>query len=192
MKGIKDCSTTIDGSIHLNIEIKAKCADHDKVRQKILSSDGAIFKGTDHQVDTYFQVNFGRLKLREGDIENYLVFYDREDISGPKQSNVILYEQSDKNDIRSMSILKEILTRSLGILAEVDKKRDIFFIENVKFHLDTVKDLGTFVEIEAIDDHGDISKHKLLEQCSYYLKLLDINEEDLLEDSYSDMVRRQK
>lgn len=88
--------------------------------------------------------------------------------------------------------MKEILTRSLGILAEVDKIRDIFFIENVKFHLDTVKDLGTFVEIEAIDDHGIIGKYKLLEQCGYYLKLFDINEEDLLEDSYSDMIKRQK
>ena len=173
----------------MNIEIKAKCVQHDEIRKKILSFDDAIFKGTDHQIDTYFNVNFGRLKLREGDIENYLVFYERENISGPKQSNIILYEQLDKSP---RSILKEILTRSLGKLVEVDKKRDIFFIENVKFHLDTVKDLGTFVEIEATDNDGSIGKTKLLEQCNYYLNLFGINEKDLLADSYSDMIKRCK
>jgi predicted adenylyl cyclase CyaB len=89
-------------------------------------------------------------------------------------------------------MLKEILIRSLGKLVEVDKIRDIFYVGNVKFHLDTVKGLGTFVEMEAIDDQGDIGKDKLLEQCNYYLKLFDINEKDLLEDSYSDMIKRQK
>ena len=47
--------------------------------------------------------------------------------------------------------LKEILIKTLGIKAVVDKRRKIYFINNVKFHFDTVKDLGTFVEVEAID-----------------------------------------
>ena len=170
---------------HINIEIKARCIQHDKIREKILSFDNAIFKGTDHQIDTYFNANFGRLKLREGDIENYLVFYERENIIGPKQSNVILYKQLNPG---SRSILKEILIRSLGKLVEVDKRREIFFIENVKFHLDTVKDLGTFVEIEAIDDNGNIGKSKLLEQCNYYLSIFCVSEGELLADSYSDMI----
>ncbi len=170
----------------MNIEIKAKCVNHEKIREKILGFNNIVSKGTDHQIDTYFNVNFGRLKMREGDIENYLVFYERENIRGPKQSDIILYEQIDK---KSRGILKEILIRSLGKLVEVDKIREIFFIENVKFHLDTVKYLGTFVEIEAIDNNGNIGKDELLEQCNYYSKLFDINNEDLLRDSYSDMIR---
>jgi len=63
---------------HLNIEIKAKCNDQEKIRS-VLKSRNADFKGTDHQIDTYFKVNNGRLKLREGNIENFLVFYERED-----------------------------------------------------------------------------------------------------------------
>lgn len=186
MKDMKGRNITIAGRTYLNLEIKAKCFEQDKIREKILSSDNAIFKGIDRQIDTYFNVNFGRLKLREGDIENCLIFYDRENVSGPKQSNVILYDQFDKDSGRA---LKKILMMSLGKLAEVDKKREIFFIENVKFHLDTVKDLGTFIEIEALSDNGKITKDKLLEQCNYYLELFEINDEDLLKDSYSDMIK---
>ena len=166
---------------HLNIEIKAKCSDHEKIRS-ILKSRNADFKGTDHQIDTYFKVNNGRLKLREGNIENFLVFYERENREGPKQSNVILFK-SDPN-----SSLKEILLTSLGTLVVVDKQREIYFIENVKFHIDTVKNLGTFMEIEAIDSDGAFGKEKLLEQCENYLKLFGIPKDDLISVSYSDLL----
>lgn len=166
---------------HINIEIKAKCADCEKIRS-ILKLHNADFKGIDHQIDTYFKVNHGRLKLREGNIENFLVFYEREDKEGPKQSDVILFK-SDSN-----SLLKEILLKSLGALVVVDKQREIYFIENVKFHIDIVKNLGTFIEIEAIDSDGAFSKEKLLEQCENYLQLFGISKNDLISVSYSDLL----
>jgi len=165
---------------HLNIEIKARCTDHKKVRN-FLVSNHADFKGTDHQIDTYFKANNGRLKLREGNIENHLIFYEREDKEGPKQSKVILFSSDPK------SSLKEILTHAIGILVIVDKLREIYFIENVKFHIDTVKDLGTFMEIEAIDSDGSIDREELLGQCNKYLSLFGINENDLISVSYSDL-----
>ncbi len=168
---------------HTNIEIKAKSDKHKEIRE-ILKSKNAEFKGIDHQVDTYFRVNSGRLKLREGNIENYLIHYDREDTEGPKQSNVILYKSDPK------STLKNILTKALGILAVVDKQREIYFIDNVKFHLDSVKNLGNFVEIEAIDTSGNIGKEKLLEQCNFYLDLFKISKDDLISGSYSDLLLR--
>ena len=47
--------------------------------------------------------------------------------------------------------LKEILIAAIGKKVVVDKQRQIYFIDNVKFHIDTVKGLGSFMEIEAID-----------------------------------------
>lgn len=166
---------------HLNVEIKARCADQNKVRE-ILKSKQADFKGIDHQVDTYFKVYFGRLKLREGNIENFLVYYDREDKEGPKESKVILFKNEPG------STLKEILTTANGVLVVVDKNREIYFIENVKFHIDTVKDLGSFMEIEAIDTDGSIGKEKLYAQCQEYMKILGISEADLIFCSYSDLI----
>ncbi|MDP2638691.1 MAG: class IV adenylate cyclase [Candidatus Azambacteria bacterium] len=166
---------------HVNIEIKAKSNNQDEIRE-ILKSKNADFKGVDHQIDTYFKVNNGRLKLREGKIENHLIHYQRENKEGPKQSDVTLFKSDPK------SSLKEILTKALGILVVVDKQREIYFIDNVKFHIDIVEDLGTFVEIEAIDNDGTIGKDKLLEQCQFFLDLFKISQEDLISVSYSDLL----
>lgn len=165
----------------LNVEIKARCSRQDEIREILLSRQ-ADFIGVDHQVDTYFLVNHGRLKLREGNIENHLIHYQREDQQGPKQADVLLF-RSDPS-----STLKEILVKALGVLVVVDKIREIYFIGNVKFHIDRVTGLGTFVEIEAIDREGTIGKERLLEQCRYYLTLLEIAEKELVPVSYSDLM----
>ncbi len=59
---------------HLNIEIKARTTRQAEIRS-MLKNNNAEFKGTDHQIDTYFHVPNGRLKLREGNIENHLIHY---------------------------------------------------------------------------------------------------------------------
>lgn len=166
---------------HLNVEIKALCANPLKIKE-ILLSQNARFIGEDHQIDTYFQVKSGRLKLREGNIENTLIYYQRKDQAGPKKSEVTLYQCSpDLN-------LKAVLKAALGIKTVVDKRRSIFFIDNVKFHVDEVRGLGNFVEIEAIDLQGDLTEAQLLEQCQFYIQLLNIQSADLLERSYSDLI----
>ena len=165
----------------LNIEFKAKAKDIAAL-EVILLQHNPLFIGEDHQVDTYFNVATGRLKLREGNIENALIHYEREDFAGAKSSHVLLYQhQPDK-------ALKEILTKTLGVKAVVDKKRKIYFINNVKFHFDTVEGLGTFVEVEAIDKDGRIGKEKLQAQCDEYSALFKIAPEDFCSLSYSDMI----
>lgn len=166
---------------HLNIEIKARCADADAIRA-ILRSRKADAKGTDHQIDTYFNVPAGRLKLREGNIENALIFYERPDQAGPKQSTIVLHETTPHSD------LKAVLTAALGVKVTVDKSREISFIGNVKFHVDVVAGLGSFVEIEAIDADGSIGRERLLAQCQEYVELFGIKDTDLVEGSYSDLL----
>ena len=84
--------------------------------------------------------------------------------------------------------LKAVLTQALGVLAVVDKHREIYFIDNVKVHLDRVEGLGTFVEIEAIGEDGNLGEARLREQCEFYMALFEVAEEDLVGVSYSDMV----
>ena len=163
------------------IEIKARCKHPEKIKS-ILENHNAEFKGIDHQVDTYFKVSTGRLKLREGNIENTLIYYQRANQAGPKKSEVSFYRTDAKSG------LKEVLVNALENLTKVDKKRAIYFIDNVKFHVDEVKGLGSFMEIEAIDETGTLSEATLLEQCQHYLKLFGIEKEDLIENSYSDLL----
>lgn len=168
-------------STHLNIEIKARCSEPDKIRQ-ILQSHRADFKGIDHQIDTYFNCTNGRLKLREGNIENNLIHYNRSDDAQPKASIVTLEKVAPNSNI------KAVLTNALGVKVVVDKHRGIYFIDNVKFHIDEVKGLGSFVEIEAIDADGSIGKPKLQEQCASYMELFGIEAGDLVRVSYSDLL----
>ncbi len=171
--------------MHINFEFKAKHNDIDKA-EKILQQHSPLFIGEDHQVDTYFNVPDGRLKLREGTIEHALIHYNRTNVAGAKQSDVTLYQFAPD------PTLKQILMASLGVKTVVDKMRKIYFIENVKFHFDRVEGLGTFVEVEAIDKDGTIPLGKLKEQCSYYQQLLGVNQEDFIAESYSDLLLAKK
>lgn len=167
------------------IEIKARCHNPENIRQ-ILQSKNAKYKGRDHQIDTYFKVPAGRLKLRQGNIENTLIHYNRNNQTGPKTSTVNLYKPKDDE------ALKNTLQSALEVLVVVDKQRYIYFIDNVKFHVDEVVDLGSFVEIEAIDDNETIGEAKLLAQCQHFMKVLDIKDEDLIDCSYSDLLLEKK
>jgi len=165
----------------LNVEVKAK-TNHSEFIRDYLKTNKAEFRGTDFQTDTYFNVSNGRLKLREGNIENNLIYYERHNTPGAKESSFQLVHVSDAKS------LKELLTRSLGIKIVVRKKREIYFIRNVKFHIDEVEGIGNFAEIEASDLYADISKEELQKQCNFYLVELKINEEDLISVSYSDLL----
>jgi adenylate cyclase, class 2 len=165
----------------LNVEIKARCDHPEQVRQYLVTHH-ADFKGVDEQTDTYFNVPIGRLKLRQGNIENNLIYYERSDQPGPKDSHFRLLKTNDPET------LKSILTDSLGIKVVVRKKREIYYLQNVKFHIDTVEGLGSFMEIEAGNLLANLPKEKLKEQCEYYLKAFSIRDEELVTISYSDML----
>lgn len=164
-----------------NVEIKVRCSAPEPVR-KLLLANQADFIGTDSQTDTYFNVAAGRLKLRQGDIENFLIRYHRADKSGPKLSGVTLYKPGDAEG------LKSILADVLGIKVVVDKVREIYFIGNVKFHLDKVENLGGFVEIEVIDENDEIPLDELHRKCEYYIDLLNLNRDEFIRNSYSDLI----
>ena len=107
----------------INIEIKARTSQAGVIRAYLLANN-AVFKGTDWQTDTYFNTVRGRLKLRQGNIENNLIYYERKDQAGPKQSDFSLVEIADAN------ALKEILVAAIGLKIAVQKQR-----ENRRGHL---------------------------------------------------------
>jgi predicted adenylyl cyclase CyaB len=165
----------------LNVEIKARCEDPRPIRDHLLMNH-ARFEGTDHQRDTYFQVANGRMKLRQGNIENALIHYDRPDRKGPKSSQVTLFPVQNSN------LLRSLLEKASGIHMVVEKEREIYFIGHVKFHIDIVKGLGNFIEIEAIDSDGSIGQDQLERDCRRYMEAFGIQEKDLIHHSYADMM----
>jgi predicted adenylyl cyclase CyaB len=167
----------------LNFEFKAHLHDPAPVRAT-LKRLRARSLGTDRQIDTYFRVPAGRLKIREGRIENSLIFYHRTNSARARRSNVELMLLPRRNSLRI------ILTRALGVLAVVDKRREIYFVGNVKIHLDQVRGLGTFVEVEAMTRSGDIQKVRA--QATKFRKLFAVSPQDIEPLSYSDLILQKR
>jgi adenylate cyclase class 2 len=167
----------------ISVEIKSPIESSEAIIQ-LLKDLKAEFKGEDHQIDTYFHVPYGRLKWRQGNIENNLIQYYRPDSDSLKRSEVILYPIE-----KPQSNLKELLNNALGVDVIVDKKRKIYFIDNVKFHVDKVRGLGEFIEIEALNIDGQVNEDKLTEQCNYYIDVFGLDRNKFVPHSYSDLIR---
>ena len=163
----------------LNFEFKAHLRDEQRVRDA-LKTLHARFIGADHQIDTYFRVPSGRLKVREGCLENALIFYRRNNIRRARQSAVEMMLLPRRNPLRA------ILGRVFGTLAVVDKRREIYFVRNVKIHLDRVRRLGKFLEVEAISRSGNVKK--IRSQARQFQVLFGIGAKDMVAESYSDMI----
>jgi adenylate cyclase class 2 len=160
------------------IEMKATLRTLTPARDR-LNAMGARRQGTYRQVDTYFNVQTGRLKLREVDGEptSKLVYYDREDIPDLKRSDIVILDTDDP------ATLKAILERAIGVKVTVTKRREIYRHQGTQIHLDDVEGLGTFIEFERpITDLPEDRRH-----LEGLMDGLGVGREDLLTGSYSDL-----
>ena len=165
------------------IELKARIEDQNDIRKK-LSNLGAEYKGSFLQIDHYFNVPEGRLKLRT--VENSdiaeLIFYERENIEGPKIDEAFIIRIQDQMG------LKNILKRILKTYIVVEKNREIHLYQGTRIHLDKVKKLGNFIEFErqTIDDPNRINNDQLI--LRKLMRTLGITEDNLESFSYSDLL----
>lgn len=164
-----------------NIEIKATFPDREK-GIALAKSLGASDEGSLHQVDTYFNVQRGRLKLREiNDIESQLIYYERPDEDGPKTSAYEIVSVPDP------VALKAVLDQSIGIWKVVEKHRLLFLYDEVRIHLDRVIGLGDFLEFEGVLN-GESSTDATRAKVEYLATAFALSPADLLSGSYSDLI----
>jgi predicted adenylyl cyclase CyaB len=163
-----------------NLETKARCRDLALARQRA-ASIGAIEQWTRRQVDTYFNVPTGRLKLRrqeEGPAE--LIFYRRPDKPQARWSSYSIVT------VVRAAELGEILAEALGVAVHVDKVRTLLTLGHTRIHLDRVAGLGDFVELETVlTDQGEESAK---EEHSRIAEALGIEAGDCIASSYCDLL----
>lgn len=164
-----------------NIECKAIARDHAELRQKA-EALGARPAGVLHQVDTFFACTHGRLKLRQfaqGTAE--LIAYERSDRAELRASDYV------RVPIPEDAALHRALERSLGIRAVVRKARELWLLGTTRIHLDRVKDLGDFVELEVVLDEGQerAEGERLAERL---LRQLGIESQDIVAQAYVDLL----
>ncbi len=166
-----------------NLEVKATIRSVLEAEQTARFIN-ATFEGTLHQVDTYFNVPRGRLKSREINNESAeLIFYERDESSKHRESNYRVFPCGE------ISLLKEILEKSLGIRATVKKKRDLFMYNSTRIHLDEVENLGSFLELETpVEDSLDEAQ----EVVAFLVREFNIQDADFVLGSYVDLLTAKK
>ncbi len=170
---------------HKMVELKARVDDHNVLRTK-LSALGAEYAGTFQQKDQYFVVPEGRLKLRTVTEDNIaeLIYYERENIAGPKSDDAYILRVQESED------LKNILKKILKPFIVIEKNREIYQYQGTQIHLDRVKKLGKFIEFErqTADDPKSVEKdQRVLEKLMETLEIPPSNLESL---SYSDLLEK--
>ena len=163
-----------------NLELKAKCGPLDSVRQQLYNFK-AEYRRTVKQIDTYFNVPKGRLKLREIHGGNaHLVYYDRLNSAESRYSTYQIC------DIPSPAAFKEILSTILGVKVTVEKQRELWLFGDTRIHLDRVINLGEFIELETVirnqTEQEAWAEHQLVKDA------LGILDGDLIAESYSDLL----
>src|SRR5437667_11958629 len=127
-----------------NIEIKARIESVEAMSTKAaaLADQGPVELLQD---DTFFTRERGRLKLRALSANaGQLIFYQRPNHPGPKESFYIITPTSSPDAVR------EALSRAYGQAGRVRKHRTLYRIGRTRLHLDRVEGLGHFLELEVV------------------------------------------
>lgn len=168
-----------------NIELKIKVKNF-KTIEKPLKLLGAIKHGVLNQKDTYLNCSKGRFKMRETNNKIFeLIYYKRLD----KMTNKLSKYSIVSLDRTRFKQLEVILETSIGIKAVVLKSRILWLFKNTRIHLDDVKGLGKFLELETV--LKKIKKPEGEKECLEICKLLELNEFQKIKESYSDFLSEQ-
>jgi adenylate cyclase class 2 len=161
-----------------NLELKASVSSGELTRG-LAYRCGARFQGILLQVDTYFCVPHGRLKLRETIGQGAeLIFYERPETKSERWSTYSTVSVPDPG------ALKQQLASALGVLVEVKKKRELFLLEGTRIHIDEVEGLGAFLEFEIpVRDEDGASR-----QMKFLREQFAIKDESIFMPSYSDLI----
>lgn len=164
-----------------NIEIKARITDAVEFETRVAKiADGVATEI--YQDDTFFNCDRGRLKLRAfPDGEGDLIFYRREDISGPKASFYLI------SKTRNAAELTEVLSHAYGAAGRIQKRRLLYFVGRTRVHIDRVKNLGDFLELEVVLEENEDPETGIAEAEAILTKL-GVSEDQLIEGAYVDLL----
>jgi homotetrameric cytidine deaminase len=162
-----------------NVELKARDTDPARTLERALAA-GAEDRGLLIQRDTYFAVAHGRLKLREQEPGGAtLIGYERPDAASERVSRYRLVAVAEP------APLIAALGAATGVSARVEKRRRLLLWETVRIHLDDVRGLGAFLELEAVAATGsDLRRERA--RIARLRELLEIGDDALREGSYAD------
>lgn len=164
-----------------NVEIKAVVRDRPALLSRARRLWGAPRRL--QQRDMFFPCPKGRLKLRlQKPGPSYLIAYSRPDARGPKTSRYTTAAAPEPE------ALTACLRAALGAGPEVVKTRVLFMAGRTRVHVDSVRGLGDFLELEVVLRRGEGAAAGRAE-ARRLMALLGVRPDDLLEGAYADLAR---
>jgi predicted adenylyl cyclase CyaB len=163
-----------------NVEIKARISGVAALlpRAARLADSGPTVI---EQEDTFFSCANGRLKLRDQFTAGAeLIFYQRADLSGPKESFYVRVPVADPQALR------ELLQLAHGQTGRVRKRRVLFLVGRTRIHLDTVEGLGEFLELEVVLQDGESAEEGGVE-ARRIMAELGVGPQQLIQGAYVDL-----
>jgi predicted adenylyl cyclase CyaB len=168
-------------SMPTNVEIKARARNSARIKA-LAEALASTSSQRIEQEDIFFVVPRGRLKLRIlSSISAELIYYEREDRPGPKESRYSIFRTSEPDS------LKAVLQKSLGIRGIVRKQRTLYLAGQTRIHLDDVEGLGSFVELEVVM-RANQSPADGVQIARGLMAQLEIPDSDLIEQAYIDLL----
>lgn len=147
-----------------NIEIKARIPTVEQLLPRARALAGGDVEVID-QVDTFFHVKHGRMKLREfADGSAELIHYHRANTSEARPSDYVRVPVGDAPGMR------QALARGCGVIGQVRKRRLLLLVGQTRVHLDRVEGLGDCIELEVVlrdgqsDDEGSAIAEALMQR----------------------------
>ena len=160
-----------------NIEIKIKIPSFVKY-ESILKSKGLKPKAVLDQKDVYYQTKKGLLKLRIENGGNSLIKYRRNEKSRDRVSNYYILKIKDNS---SEEFFKDIFKKE----AVVEKKRILYLYKNTRIHLDKIKTLGNFIELESVVVKD---KKSAVKEFNEVVKFLELDTKKQIRKSNIDLI----
>ncbi|MFZ0455188.1 MAG: class IV adenylate cyclase [Ignavibacteriaceae bacterium] len=149
---------------------------------KILAEINADYIGELIQKDVYYQIKNGLLKLRIENGEQSLIKYARDETSKDRWSDFQVIKFSDGN-------AEEFLKDIFNIETVVEKNRLVYIYDNTRVHLDKVKDLGEFLELETVVVNG---LEDAKDRFNYIINKLELDLNSQIKNSYKILIEEKK
>ncbi|HXY76534.1 MAG TPA: class IV adenylate cyclase [Steroidobacteraceae bacterium] len=164
-----------------NVEIKARIASVAALLPRVrgLAEQGPW---EIRQDDTYFGCATGRLKLRVSSAAGgELIYYRRDNQNAPKESFYL------RSATSAPDTLRVLLTQAYGEIGRIEKQRTLFLRGRTRIHLDKVRGLGEFLELEVVlaaDEPSAVGAS----EADELLKRLGVEPAQLIAGSYLDLL----
>lgn len=170
-------SKKLKNNMPRNLEFKIKLSNHKKVLEEI-NKLKAVFVDTINQKDIYYRHPDCLLKLRIEGERQTLIYYHRNEMSNKRWSDYKIIHLTNAN-------AEKYFAGIFKTEAIVQKKRDLYLYDNTRIHLDKVKGLGYFLELETLVLSGN---NDAVRRFNFILNELKLDTKKELRTSYRNLI----